>query len=139
MQPKGLIDTGPIVALLDRGDRWHKTCVESFSNLQLPLATTAAVLAELFHFLGDHPQRIENAWRMLRSGAITVLAITDDDMPSLDRLMKQYADCPMDFADATLVHLAKRESLSMIFTIDHDDFETYRIDGRRKFQIIPSR
>jgi predicted nucleic acid-binding protein len=43
----------------------------------------------------------------------------------------------MDFADATLVHLAKRESLNTIFTVDFDDFETYRIDGRRRFRVLP--
>lgn len=53
--------------------------------------------------------------------------------------MHQYRDRPMDFADATLVHLARRESLSTIFTIDHDDFETYRIEGRRRFRIVPER
>jgi hypothetical protein len=44
----------------------------------------------------------------------------------------------MDFADATLVYLAKRESLSTIFTVDHADFETYRIDGRRRFRVVPA-
>jgi len=79
------------------------------------------------------------AWRFLRSGAVVLLPITDADVPDLERLMKQYADRPMDLADATLVHLAKRESLTTIFSIDHDDFETYRIGGRRKFRIVPSR
>jgi predicted nucleic acid-binding protein len=45
----------------------------------------------------------------------------------------------MDFANATLVHLARRESLTTVFTVDHDDFETYRIDGRRRFRIVPGR
>jgi predicted nucleic acid-binding protein len=44
----------------------------------------------------------------------------------------------MDFADATLVRLAQRESITRIFTIDHSDFETYRIVGRRRFTIVPS-
>jgi predicted nucleic acid-binding protein len=45
----------------------------------------------------------------------------------------------MDFADASVVHLARRENLSTMFTVDHDDFETYRIDGRKRFRVIPSR
>jgi predicted nucleic acid-binding protein len=53
--------------------------------------------------------------------------------------MTKYRGRPMDFADATLVHLAARESLSLILTIDHDDFETYRIGGRKKFTILPGR
>jgi predicted nucleic acid-binding protein len=68
-----------------------------------------------------------------------VLPIDDGDVPDLEVLMKRYADRPMDFADATLVHLARRERLSTVFTIDHDDFETYRIDGRRRFRIVPAR
>ncbi len=139
MSANGIIDTGAILAILNPKDRWHDRCVETFSTLHLPLATTAAVLAEVFHLLSTHPKDITAAWRLLSSGAVTVLPITDADLPNLDRLMKQYADRPMDFADATLVHLAKRESLSTIFTIDHNDFETYCINGKQKFRIAPSR
>jgi predicted nucleic acid-binding protein len=45
----------------------------------------------------------------------------------------------MDFADATLVYLAGRESLSTILTIDHDGFETYRLLGRKRFTVLPRR
>jgi hypothetical protein len=43
----------------------------------------------------------------------------------------------MDFADATFVHLAKPESLSVILTVDHADFATYRIEGKRQFRVVP--
>jgi len=57
----------------------------------------------------------------------------------LHALMKKYHDRPMDFADAALVQLAHCEGLQSILTVDCDDFETYRIDGRKRFQIFPSR
>ncbi len=139
MEVRGLIDTGAILALLDRDDRWHQRCVEGFSSLKLPLATSAAVLAELFHLVGDNSHEVNAAWTLLRSGAISVLPIDDNDMPALEKLMVRYSDRPMDFADATLVHLAQRESLSTVFTIDHNDFETYRIGKRKIFRIVPSR
>ena len=138
MPAKGLIDTGALIALLDRDDRWHQRCAEAFTTLRLPLATSAAVLAELFHLLDDD-RELTAAWGLLRSGAITVLPLDDLDLPELEALMKRYADRPMDFADATLVHLARRESLSTVFTVDHDDFETYRIEGRKRFRIVPGR
>lgn len=94
-------------------------------------------MAALFHLLGDHPRAVERAWGLLRSGAVTVLPIDDGDLPRIAVLMRQYADRPMDFADATLVRLAERESLNTVFSIDRDDFETYRIDGRRRFRILP--
>ena len=137
MSANGIIDTGAILAILNPKDRWHDRCVEAFSTLHLPLATTAAVLAEVFHLLSTHPKDIAAAWRLLSSGAVTVLPITDADLPNLDRLMQRYADRPMDFADATLVHHAKRESLPTIFTIDHQPFETYSLHGKPKLRNLP--
>ncbi len=139
MSARGLADTGALLALLDRDDSWHQACADAFGKLPLPLGTSAAVLAELFHLLGDHPRDVAAAWGLIRSGAITVLSIVDEDLDEIQALMKRYVDRPMDFADATLVHLARREQVTSIFTIDHDDFETYRIDGRRHFHIAPAR
>ena len=139
MGPKGLIDTGAILALVDADDKWHDRCAESFPSLRLPLATSGAVLAEVFHLLGRRRFEADETWRFLRSGAVTILPITDADASDLERTMIKYRDRPMDFADATLVRLAERETLVTIFTIDHDDFETYRIGAKSKFRIVPPR
>jgi predicted nucleic acid-binding protein len=139
VRPSALIDTGAILALLDRDDRWHERCRGAFASLRFPMATSAAVLAELFHLVGDQPRDSAAAWGFLRSGAVSVLSIDDSDLPALEILMRRYADHPMDLADATLVHLAHRESLTTVFTIDHGDFEAYRIGGRRRFRIVPGR
>ena len=138
MSDSALVDTGAILALLDRSDRWHATCVETFAELRLPLITSEAVLTELFHLVGDSRYEMETAWRFVRSGAITMAAIEDSELPQIHALMSRYADRPMDFADATLVYLAKRESLSTIFTVDHADFNTYRMEGRRRFRVLPA-
>ena len=133
-----LIDTGAILALLDRGDIWHVPCSRALAGCALPLFTTAAALAEVFHFLVGDVGRVTQGWRFARSGAIAVLPIGDEDLPHLERLMLKYADRPMDFADATLVRLAERESLSSILTTD-EDFSVYRIAGRKTFQLLPRR
>jgi hypothetical protein len=133
-----LIDTGAILALLDRTDRWHSVCVAAFRELRLPLVTSEAVLTELFHLVGDSRHEMEAAWQFVRSGAIVPAAIEDSELPPIQALMSLYWDRPMDFADATLVYLAKREALSTIFTVDHADFDTYRIEGRRRFRVLPA-
>jgi hypothetical protein len=138
MTANALIDTGAILALLDRTDRWHKVCADAFEQLRLPLATSEAVLTELFHLVGDSRREMEAVWRFVRSGTIVLAAIEETELPHLYALMSRYADCPMDFADATLVYLAKREDLSTVFTVDHADFNTYRIDGRRRFRVVPA-
>jgi hypothetical protein len=138
MAVDALIDAGAILALLDRNDRWHRVCVGAFQSLRLPLLTSEAVLTELFHLVGDSRHEMEAAWRLVRSGAIVMAAIEDSELGEVRALMSRYWDRPMDFADATLVHLAKREALSTILTVDHADFETYRIGGRRRFRVLPA-
>lgn len=136
---RALADTGALLAYLDRTDPWHQRCRDTFGQFRLPLTTSNAVLTELFHLLGDDPREVELAWAFIRSGAVTLLPISDRDLPDIEALMRRYQDRPMDYADATLMHLAQRESLSTVFTIDHDDFETYRVGGRKRLRILPSR
>ncbi len=137
MAASALIDTGAIIALLDADDPWHGPCDNAFRHLALPLLTSEAVLTETFHLTGKNRRAKEAAWKFLRSGAVALETIEDSELPLLQRLMEQYWDRPMDFADATLVHLANRESLRAILTIDQTHFATYRLQGKQRFHVLP--
>jgi uncharacterized protein len=138
-RPAGLIDTGAILALIDQDDEAHDSCVEAYQHHRLPWLTTEAVLAEAFHLVRRNLRSDRSIWTLLRSGAIVMSTIANEELPQIHALMSQYSDRPMDFADATLVHLAAREHLSLVFTIDRDDFSTYRLPNRKKFTIVPIR
>jgi predicted nucleic acid-binding protein len=133
-----LIDTGAILALIDKSDDWHEVCTSTFSGLPLPMLTSEAVLTELFHMAGVNRAKKESAWRFLRTGIIILATIEHSELEHIDALMSRYRDRPMDFADATLVYLAQRESLEVVFTVDQTDFSIYRIGGKKRFQIIPT-
>lgn len=139
MPPGALIDTGAILALVDRRDDYHESCAAAYNQSRLPLLTTQAVLTEVFHLTHGDQRQIASVWILLRSGAIEMSSIDNAELPRIQALMDEYADRPMDFADATLVHLGTRESISSILTVDRDDFETYRLPGRKKFTILPRR
>ena len=97
MGADSLIDTGAILALLDRTDRWHKICEETLRELRLPLVTSEAVLAELFHLIGESRHEMEGAWKFIRSGALRPAEIEDSELPQIHMLMLRYGDRPMDF------------------------------------------
>ncbi len=80
---------------------------------------------------------MEATWKFVRSGALSLGMIENSELPHLEALMLRYCDHSMDFADATLVYLAKREKLATIFTVDRADFEIYRIEGQRRFRVLP--
>jgi hypothetical protein len=135
MAVEALIDAGAMLAILDKSDHWHRACIGAIQQLRLPLVTSEAVLTEFFHLIGR--REMNRAWQFVRSGILEVAPILYTELPNIQGLMTQYSDRPMDFADATLVHLAKRERLTTVFTVDHADFHTYRIDGRKRFRIVP--
>jgi predicted nucleic acid-binding protein len=137
MSADALIDSGAIVAMLDKTDPWHRLCLDALRQIHLPLLTSEAVLTEVFHFVGEAQSKMEMAWKFVRSGVLVLGKIEHEELPQIHALISRYWDRPMDFADATLVHLAKRESISAILTIDHADFSTYRIEGKRQFRILP--
>jgi hypothetical protein len=82
---------------------------------------------------------MEAAWKFVRSGALVIGTIEHAELTQLHGLMSRYWDRPMDFADATLVYLAKRESLCVILTVDQADFATYQIEGKRQFRVLPGK
>lgn len=79
-------------------------------------------------FLLAHPRPQNALLNFLHLARIEIAEFTHHDMPALADLMSQYSNVPMDFADGCLVHLAQRERLSHIATID-SDFRIYRING----------
>ena len=105
--------------------------------------TSEAVLTEVFHLVGDSRREMEADWKCVRSGALLVGTLEHAELTYLHGLMSRYWDRGfnrnMDFADATLVYLAKRESFSAILTVDQADFATYRIEGKRQFRVWPRR
>ena len=136
MKAQGLMDSSGLIALVDRSEEWHERCVQSFADLRLPLGTTCAVLTDMFHLLTVRESK--GVWALLRDGVIQVLPIEHGELADVQALMDRYSDRPMDFADATLVHVARRENLQAILSID-DDFLVYRIEGRQQFQVYPPR
>ena len=140
MRVRALADTGALLAYLDQKDKWHGACREAFEQgLLFPLLTSTAVLTELFHLARGRKQQLQVVWAFVRSGALRIVPMLDEDLPALETLMLRYRDRPMDLADATLVRIAERESTLTVFTTDNDDFETYRAFGRRRFRVLPGR
>jgi len=122
-----LVDTGPLVALFDPQDAQHGRCREVLRTLQEPLCTTVAVLTEAFHMLAPGSYGADRLREFMRRGGLTVWFMDATSLPRAFALMEQYADHPMDLADASLIVAAEVLHTRKVFTIDRQDFATYRI------------
>ena len=134
-----LLDTGPIVALFDPADALHRPCVEVLKSIVEPLGTTIPVLTEGFHLLSPGSLGAANLIHFIADGGLTLWLLGPETTDRAFELMQQYADHPMDLADASLVAMAEAENLHKVFTIDRRDFAAYRIKRGhrlRPFELI---
>lgn len=132
-----LLDTGALVSLLDRSQRDHQACAAFFGDWARPVVSTEAVLTEVTHLLGTTPGGREACIDFFLSGGALLVPATSASLRRSRELMTQYADLPMDYADATLVVLAEELETNLVFTTDRRDFGVYRIKGRRRFEVLP--
>ena len=137
--PAVLVDTGPLVALLDRSDPYHLTCQETLSSLEDSLVTVWPVVTEAMYMLRSYWQAQDALWEMIDTAAVEILVLGKNDVARMRELMRKYRDLPMDLADAALVRVAERERLRRIFTLDRRDFQIYRPSRIGRFAVLPSR
>ena len=137
--PAVLVDTGPLVALLDRSDPDHVACQETLGSLNDSMVTVWPVITEAMYMLRAYGQAQEALWEMIEMGAVEILPLGVDDVPRMKELMRKFRDLPMDLADAALVRVAERERLRRIFTLDRRDFQIYRPSRIGRFVILPTR
>ena len=122
-----LVDTGPLVALFDPQEEEHSRCREVLRGFTEPLATSLATLTEALHILSPDSIGSDRLREFVVQDGLQVLAL---ERPALERafeLMEQYRDHPMDLADATLIALAEAIPTRKVFTLDRNDFSTYRL------------
>ena len=131
-----LVDTGPLVALFDPADDSHDRCVTVLKSIDEPLATTVPVLTEAFHLLSPASRGAQRLMDFVSEGGLTVWFLNDMALSRGFELMLQYADNSMDLADASLVVMAEVERVKKVFTIDRNDFATYRAKrGHRYYEL----
>ena len=133
-----VLDTGALVSLLDRSQKLHTVCLGFFETWTAPVVSTEAVLTEATHLLARVHGGRRACLDFFLSGAAVLVPSTPASLRRARQLLDQYADLPMDFADATLVVLAEELGTNLVFTTDRRDFAVYRIGKRRRFKVFPT-
>ena len=132
-----LVDAGPLVALLDRSDNEHGTVASALDELREPLVTVWPVIVEAMYLLGFSWKAQKALWEILETEAVRLLPLDESDFARMKQLMEKYQDLPMDLADAALVHVAEREDLRRVLTLDQRDFGVYRRARKGSFTLLP--
>ncbi len=134
-----LVDTGPLVALLDVDDRHHQRCLAAIRELPAePMLTTWPCFTEAIYLLGavgGYPYQAQ-MWRLYTAGRLYLHLFSAAEVERMNKLMDTYQDTPMDLADASLVAVAESLNVQQIFSLD-SHFYIYRLFDGSVLQVIP--
>ncbi len=135
MKPRILLDTGPLVAFLHAGDTHHHWARRQFSQLEAPLLTCEAVIAESCHLLRRIPGAAHRVLQLIERGSVQIALSLQQENTAIANLLRRYADRPASLADVCLVRLSEIHDSSIVLTLD-SDFYVYRRLGRKSIPIL---
>lgn len=130
-----IVDTGPLVALLDAGDSAHDWTTRQFQQIVGPLLTCEAVLAEAMYLLRSLRPAQEKILEWTERGVLLCPFVLSEEVARVRALWTKYADVPMSLADACLVCMTEKYDAHRLCTLD-TDFTVYRRHGREPIPLI---
>ena len=131
-----LLDTGVIVALLDRSEKFHQACAEAVRELAAPLITCESVIAESCYLLRNLPGAPEAVIENVAAGIFQVPFQLSREAVGVKQVLRKYRDRRIDLADACLIRLADEFETADILTLDKD-FAVYRWSKNKPFRLLP--
>jgi len=132
-------DTGFVVALLNRGDVRHGDVVDVYKEMKKPILLPQTVLAEVAYLVGKIAG-VENVvlfLRGLKESRFQLVALLDEDVERVARILERYADSRIDFVDASVMAVAERFHSSIVLTLDRRDFLLFRPEHCDFFELLP--
>ena len=130
-----LVDTGPLVAILDASDHFHDWAVANLKVVQPPLITCEAVLSEVCFLLRRQPKAFAAIALLLERRILAIRFSLAQEIDAVFGLLARFKDVPMSLADGCLVRLSELNPESLVFTLDHD-FQIYRRHRRQKIPLL---
>lgn len=132
-----IVDAGPLVAILNRLDSQHAICHKQGLELPQPFITTWPVIAEAAWLLRHTSCGVSGLLRMIAEGLLQCYELDAGAAAWMDKFLQKYADQSPQLADASLMYIAERENINLVFTLDRRDFGVYRLTSNQPLRLLP--
>jgi predicted nucleic acid-binding protein len=135
VKPAVLLDTGPMLALIDGRDQHHGWTKTQFAAIEPPLLTCEAVLTEACFLARRELGSIESLVGLFTNGVVRLSFSLEQNWSEVTLLMRRYQDIPMSLADGCLVRMSELIRDCTVLTLD-SDFRCYRRHLRRSIPLL---
>ncbi|WCL50723.1 type II toxin-antitoxin system VapC family toxin [Leptospira sp. GIMC2001] len=125
MKNVALIDSGPIIALFNSKDKFHKSTLKFFKSYTGGLISSWPVVTEVIYLLSFSVEAQSDFLEWIERGSIQIVELRLEDLKYIKNRMRKYSDLPMDLADASLMCISERDGIDRIISID-SDFSIYK-------------
>lgn len=134
-----VVDTGPIVALLNDRDDHHERCRDFLANHPGPLVIPTTVFTEVCMLVERRRgTRAEQAFiDDVRAGLFVLIESTSADLDRISQLVQKYASLPLGAVDASVIALVERLNLTAVATLDHRHFHVVRPRHCNALTLLP--
>jgi predicted nucleic acid-binding protein len=130
-----IVDSGPLVAFLDRREKRHAWVAGQMHHLATPILLCEPVLVETAFLLARSSVAQDALFGMLENETLKIGFHLDDHISEIRVLLEKYRDIPMSLADASLVRMAEVYEKHAIFTLDFH-FTVYRKHGKAPLKLV---
>ncbi len=140
MNPLAILDTSFLLALTNHRDRNHSRVLEVASAFTGTLVLPSSVLPEVCYLIASrlgHLTMRRFLHQVVTRNDLLLSSLTPGDLKRVIEILEQYADCRLDFVDATIVAMAERQKIVQVFTLDRRDFSIVRPRHCAGFEILP--
>ncbi|TGL98011.1 type II toxin-antitoxin system VapC family toxin, partial [Leptospira jelokensis] len=125
MKNVALIDSGPIIALFNSKDKFHKPTLKFLKSYTGELISTWPVVTEVVYILAFSVHAQADFLEWIERGSVQIVDLNLEDLKYIRNRMKKYSDLPMDLADASLMCISEKQGIERIISID-SDFSIYK-------------
>ncbi|GII03002.1 type II toxin-antitoxin system VapC family toxin [Planobispora takensis] len=134
-----LLDTGPLIAVVDRDDKHHASCVRLLEELEGPLLLPSTVLIEAGWTINRHMGAAVHAQFLdLVTEEFELVDLCPADVRRMAELVRFYKDARLDPADVSVLAIAERLDVTQIATLDRRDFTLIRPRHIPAFRLLPA-
>jgi predicted nucleic acid-binding protein len=133
-----IVDTGPLVALLDASDPDHERCAELLQGASEPRVVPVCVLVEVEYLLRPWPQAFSALLAEFDAGGLELLDLPLRWLLRAGELLGRYRDLPLGLVDATVVAASEMLGETRLATLDRRHFGVVRPAHTDVLTLLPS-
>ncbi|MDF3822422.1 PIN domain-containing protein [Leptospira sp. 96542] len=120
MKNVALVDSGPIIALFNSKDKFHKPTLKFLKSYSGELISSWPVVTEVVYLLSFSVEAQSDFLEWIERGSIHIIDLGIEDLKYIKNRMRKYSDLPMDLVDASLMCISEKQGIERIISIDSD-------------------